>query len=51
MSQELFTQEVNRWAQELLKNAWVACQEPGGGTYLNRYCHRPLYLSTAYRFL
>jgi hypothetical protein len=26
-----FNQELNRWAQELLKNAWIACQEPGGG--------------------
>lgn len=26
-----FNQEQNRWAQELLENAWVACQEPGGG--------------------
>jgi hypothetical protein len=26
-----FSHELNRWAQELLKNAWIACQEPGGG--------------------
>jgi hypothetical protein len=30
-SRELFNQEVNHWAQELLNIAWIACQEPGGG--------------------
>ncbi|KAH9952222.1 DUF726-domain-containing protein [Amylocystis lapponica] len=26
-----FGEEVNRWAHELLKHAWIACHEPGGG--------------------
>ncbi len=28
---ELYLAEINRWAQELLRNAWVGCQEPGDG--------------------
>jgi len=26
-----FSQALNTWGQSLLENAWVACQEPGGG--------------------
>lgn len=25
------TSIIDKWAQELLRNAWAACQEPGGG--------------------
>lgn len=31
-TKDSFTHEVDQWAQGLLKNAWAACQEPGGGT-------------------
>lgn len=27
-----FIEEIDRWAQELLKEVWFACKEPGGGT-------------------
>ncbi|KAG1756608.1 DUF726-domain-containing protein [Suillus paluster] len=26
-----FSQALNTWGQSILKNAWVVCQEPGGG--------------------
>ncbi|EMD38549.1 hypothetical protein CERSUDRAFT_94077 [Gelatoporia subvermispora B] len=26
-----FMQQINKWAQELLKHAWLACREPGPG--------------------
>ena len=26
-----FVQAMNDWAQQTLKNAWLACREPGGG--------------------
>ncbi|KAH7929748.1 DUF726-domain-containing protein [Leucogyrophana mollusca] len=31
-SRDVFCDALNRWAQDLLQNAWVACQEPGSST-------------------
>lgn len=28
---DAFVRDVNRWAQNLLQHAWLACDEPGGG--------------------
>ena len=30
--EDSFVAELNRWANETLKHAWVACKEPGNGT-------------------
>lgn len=30
-TRENFMREIDAWGQTLLENAWVACQEPGGG--------------------
>lgn len=30
---EEFTQAMDDWTQDTLKNLWLACREPGGGTY------------------
>jgi hypothetical protein len=30
-TQKAVSKELDHWAQELLNNAWAACQEPGGG--------------------
>ncbi|KAL4251752.1 TMCO4 family protein [Abortiporus biennis] len=32
-SHHAFVVEINKWAEELHRNAWDACQEPGGGSY------------------
>ncbi|KII88350.1 hypothetical protein PLICRDRAFT_41518 [Plicaturopsis crispa FD-325 SS-3] len=30
-TRDAFSREMNKWAQALFRNAWIACQEPGGG--------------------
>lgn len=29
--QDVFVEAINSWAQDTLKNVWLACREPGGG--------------------
>ena len=33
--QDAQTREIDKWATELLRNIWAACQEPNGGTPAN----------------
>lgn len=31
---DAFVDALNEWAQETLKNVWLACREPGGGMFM-----------------
>lgn len=39
-TEDAYLLEINKWAREILKNAWVACNEPGHGISIQRPpCH------------
>jgi hypothetical protein len=38
-SQKAVLKELDLWGQQLLKSAWAACQEPGGGSLSRHMMH------------
>lgn len=38
VAREDFMREIDTWAQALLENTWIACQEPGGGPSFTLIC-------------